>query len=83
MAWLRQHIEGGQVRLVAHVIVDPAGYGVRLSEARSLRPVHEGGHRYRTRELAFAAADVLVRHNLGGHECGTVCSGWIEDPGAA
>ena len=79
MAWLRQHIEAGQVRAVAHVTADPGGYSVRLTEALPPRPPHESGHRYASRELAFAAADVLVRHRLGGHECGA-CSGWIEDP---
>ncbi len=80
MAWLRQHIEAGQVRMVAHVTVEPPGYIVRLTEALPPRAVHESGHRYTSRELAFAAAEVLVRHRLGGHECGLSCSGWIEDP---
>lgn len=80
MAWLRQHIEAGQVRAVAHVAAEPVGYSLRLAEGAPLRDLHESGHRYTSRDLAFAAADALVRHRLGGHECGAFCSGWIEDP---
>jgi hypothetical protein len=78
MGYLREHSEAGRVRAVARVVGEPGRFCVRLTEgsASSRRP-HEGGL-YSTRDLAFAVADVLARHQLRGHECGAACTGWLD-----
>jgi hypothetical protein len=86
MSWVRQHLEAGRVVVVARVTIEGSQYAVRLAEPPapgSIRPPekpspHDANH-YTSRDLAFAAADVLVRHRLGGHFCTNACSGWIED----
>jgi hypothetical protein len=79
MGYLREHNEAGQVRAVARVVGEPGRFFVRLTEGdqTSRRRSHEGGH-YPSRDLAFAVADVLARHQLRGHECGAACTGWLD-----
>jgi hypothetical protein len=81
MAYLRQHSEGGVVRAVVHVVGEPGRFGVRLTEgdATSGR-LHEGLHYYLSRDIAFAAADALVRHRIGRHECCDGCTEWSNAP---
>jgi hypothetical protein len=38
---------------------------------------YESPHRYASPDIAFAAADALSRHRLGGHKCGEDCTGWV------
>jgi hypothetical protein len=77
MAWVRQHWEGLQVVTIAHVSSAPRGFRVRLLEGEGVfRRAHDNGNRYSSRDLAFGAADTLVRHR-GGHECFARCGGWV------
>jgi hypothetical protein len=62
---------------VARLIGAPGRFYVRLTEGYASRRSYEGGL-YATRDLAFAVADVLARHQLRGHECNGACSGWVE-----
>jgi hypothetical protein len=79
MGYLRQHRERGRVRAVALVVQEPKGFFVRLTENDlPARRSHEGLHYYASRDIAFAAADALARHWLGGHECHAGCTGWLE-----
>jgi hypothetical protein len=79
MGYLRQHSEAGRLRAVARVVGEPGRFFVRLTEgdATSRRRSHEGGL-YASRDLAFAVADALARHQLRGHQCGAACTGWLE-----
>jgi hypothetical protein len=78
MGYLRRHSEFGRLRGVARVVGEPGRFHVRLTvgDAASRQP-HEGGL-YASRDLAFAVADVLTRHQLRGHECGAACTGWLD-----
>jgi hypothetical protein len=79
MGYMRQHSDAGHVRAVACVVGEPGRFLVRVTagDAPACR-FYEGLHYYGSREIAFAAADALARHRLGGHECGAECSGWVE-----
>ena len=78
MAWLRQHWEGVHIVAVAHVCSAPRGFRIRLSEGEGIFcQSHENGNHYSSRDVAFGAADTLVRHRSGGHECRERCGGWI------
>ena len=79
MGWTRQHTEAGLIRGVARVVGEPGRFCVRLTEGYASRRSHEGGL-YATRDLAFAVADVLARHQLRGHRCSGACTGWVEPP---
>jgi hypothetical protein len=82
MAWLKQHSEAGRVLVTARVEADGSDFTVYLAvpggRAGAEHPIQEG-HAYRTRDVAFAAADVLVRHRHGGHVCTPACAGWVQD----
>jgi hypothetical protein len=77
IGYLRSHIEGGQVRAVVRVLGEPGRFGVRLTEGDpSSGRTHEGLHYYASKDVAFAAADALVRHRIGNHECCDACTDW-------
>jgi hypothetical protein len=81
MGFLRQHKEAGHLRAEAHVVGEPGTFSVRLTEGTPTSRLHEGLHFYASREIACTAADLLVRHRLRDHDCGTACSEWVEDDG--
>jgi hypothetical protein len=79
MGYMRQHSDSGRVRAVACVVGEPGRFLVHLTEGDAHTYwSHEGLHYYHSCDVAFAAADVLARHHLKGHECGVECSGWVE-----
>jgi hypothetical protein len=81
LGYLRRHSEGGRVRAVVQVIGEPGKFGVRLTEGdQASGRLHEGLHYYASRDIAFAAADALVRHRIGHHECCDACTEWGEPP---
>lgn len=79
MIYQRQHKESGRVWGVARVLGEPGKFHVRLIEGDTPSGrLHEGLHYYASRDIAFAAADALVRHRLGHHVCCEACTGWDE-----
>jgi hypothetical protein len=77
MGWLRQHKECHKMRGTALVVGAGANFRVRITEVEPQRS-YEGPHRYVSPDVAFAAADALTRHRLGGHKCGPHCTGWVD-----
>jgi hypothetical protein len=82
--YLREHREAGDVRGVARVVGEPGRFSIRLTEGDPLRGrlyeggrLYEAGLRYASPDMAFAAADALVRHRFGGHECNGACTDWV------
>jgi hypothetical protein len=79
MRWLRQHSDGGRIFVVARVSAEGAGYVLTLIgyERGALAETIAGS--YSSRDIAFTAADALVRSRHGAHTCGPACSGWAQD----
>jgi hypothetical protein len=77
MGWLRQHKDSQQVRGITLVVGAGADFRVHVTAAEPWRS-YEGPHRYASPDIAFAAADALTRHRLGGHKCGPECTGWVD-----
>jgi hypothetical protein len=82
--YLREHREADSVRAVARVLGEPGRFFVRLTEGDPTSGrLFEGGRLYEcslcygSPNLAFAAADALVRHRFGGHQCSAACTGWV------
>ena len=76
--YLREHSDGGNVRAVARVLGEPGKFVVRLTEGDPTSGrLYEGGLYYGSCGVALAAADALVRHRSGGHECSGACTGWV------
>jgi hypothetical protein len=82
--YLREHSESGSVRAVARVVGEPGKFFVRLTEGNpTLGRLYEGGRlfegflHYDSPDIAFAAADALVRQRFGPHKCSAACTGWV------
>jgi hypothetical protein len=82
--YLREHSEAGNVRAVARVSGEPGRFSIRLTEGDPTSGrlyergrLYEGGFCYASPDIAFAAADALVRHRFGGHQCSGACTGWV------